>query len=146
MDDNLYPYHVVLTIRAKERRLRRKVKEKLSYTVRKHVLTSGLPRNPKHSLFSPTVTISCVSEKKTVYLLHNVLLAVQSEQVWWNSAPLSIRYFMCLHWVLDILHLERYAYLTFHNSCDVFSHGEPEDYIFCSSYTRLWFLGNWNEL
>ena len=69
---NLYPYHVALTTKAKDRRLRRGAKEKRSYTARRNVFTCVLPRDPKHSPFSPTATVPYVSEK-TVYLFRVVL-------------------------------------------------------------------------
>ena len=46
IDDKLYPCHVVLTTKAKDRRLRRSAKEKLSYTARRNVLTCVLPPGP----------------------------------------------------------------------------------------------------
>ena len=62
-DDNLYPYHVVLTTKANDQRLRRSTNEKLSYTAQRNVFTHVLPRDPKHSPFSPTATVSSVSKK-----------------------------------------------------------------------------------
>ena len=49
IDNNLYPYHVVLTTKAEDRRLRRSAKEKLSYTARRDVLKCVLPRVVKRS-------------------------------------------------------------------------------------------------
>ena len=39
------------------------VRRKLNYTARTNVLACVLPRDPKHSPFSPTATVFCVSEK-----------------------------------------------------------------------------------
>ena len=64
INNKLYLYHFVLTIKAKDRQLRRSAKEKLSYTARRNVFTSVLPHDPKHSPFLPTTTVSCVSKKK----------------------------------------------------------------------------------
>ena len=68
IDDNLDPYHVVLTTKAKNRRLlRRNAKEKMSYIARRKVLACSLPRDPKKSASLPTVTVSYVSEKIFYY-------------------------------------------------------------------------------
>ena len=70
IDDNLYPYHAVLTTKAKDQRLRgfrRSTTEKLSKSARRNVLTCVLPRDPKHSAFLPTATVLCVSEKTVCF-------------------------------------------------------------------------------
>ena len=65
IDDNLYPYRCTKNESQKSTtKLRRSAKEKLSYTARRHVFTYVWPRDPKHSPFSPTLTVSCVSDKK----------------------------------------------------------------------------------
>ena len=66
LDDNLYPYHVVLTTKAKDWRLRRSVKEKLSYTAQRNVLTYVSPHDPKHSAFLPTATVMCLTKKNSL--------------------------------------------------------------------------------
>ena len=66
LDDNLYRYHVVLTMKAKDwrpRGFKRSVKEKLSYTAWRNVLPCILPCNPKHSTFLPQ-QLFCASPKK----------------------------------------------------------------------------------
>lgn len=68
MDNNLYPYYVVLTTAAKDRRLKVGAKEKLSI-VRRNVLTCVLARDPKDSPFSPRATVSCVLEKSLPVLV-----------------------------------------------------------------------------
>ena len=67
MDDNLYPYVVVLTTKAKDRRLKRSVKEKLS-TVQRNVLTSVLAHDTdKNILLSPQGQLFR-KKKKKVYM------------------------------------------------------------------------------
>ena len=57
MDDIIYLYSVVLTTKAKDRRLRRSAKEKLSYTTRRNVLTCVLP--PVYKTFSFLANGNC---------------------------------------------------------------------------------------
>ena len=71
---NFYLYHVVQTTKVKDRHLRRSLREELSYTAHKGMSSlafdfsfhSFKPRDPKHSLFSPTATVSCVSKKNSL--------------------------------------------------------------------------------
>ena len=72
IDDNLYPYHVVLTTKAKDRRprgFRRSAKEKLSNTAQRNVLVCVLPCALKHSASLATATVSCISEKNSLPVL-----------------------------------------------------------------------------
>ena len=82
IDNKLYPYHVVLTTKPKDQGLRRSVKEKLSYTVRRNVLTCVLQCDQKHSPFSPTLTVSCNFEKNSLPV--SVVLIVTST---WSQIP-----------------------------------------------------------
>ena len=68
INDNLYPYHVVLTTKPKDRRLRRSAKEKLSYTARR--MCSHAFCHVTQNIISFLANSNCFAclGKKTVYL------------------------------------------------------------------------------